>query len=715
MWTSTIDLDFKKVLLTQLIGRFYRNIYFSSYSPLQVQNLPRQSLPSPSWVRVRNRLAGISANDLHLLYGDSDIRVAPSAMPGHKQFYPGREVVGEVIEIGDDVQHLHVGDRVVLQNGPNCLSAGLQPICRFCLAGSYNLCENSTMSTQPLGGGWSEEMLLHEQQLFQVPATLNDEQAVMLEPTAVALHAVLHRLPRHGERILIIGAGSIGLLILQIVHALAPQTEVSVLARHPFQVERATRLGAAHIIYPRDAYIGVKRATQARLYQGPMGNQTLSGGYDVVYDTVGQRKTLQNALRWTRAQGTIVLVGHNLHMMHVDLTPLWYQEINLLGSTSHGVEYWPIDGGEQRSTFSVATELIEQNRIAPEQLITHHFALNNYKSALVTVADKAESRAVKVVFDYSLLPASVVPNVRASAPRRRPVTVNFDIDYPNEAPEQTEHAPDQQKVQQPSARNYASTPYTPFPYAATIQETPPIKSFPKEVPQSSASHSTSNKALDDYTDSDDTATAIPVVSKHMRVLASPASPEPVEVNQYKSTPTLVKPEHDDSYQAFPLEIATPLPPDPDNLLPVAVVAVPESATPEQSEQLIASQQPAHRDNEIHELRESQEEHVATLQEAWEPQEEPGAQSPESPEVQSPEPEVVEMLQHEEGAEPDLAQSSQQQTNQEQTNSEEGATEAVAEIAAELDPQTLEPDDESAPTQTQRSRSSNRKRKYNSRF
>jgi Threonine dehydrogenase and related Zn-dependent dehydrogenases len=422
-----MDLDFKKVLLTQLIGRFYRNIYFSSYSPLQVQNLPRQSLPESSWVRVRNSLAGISGSDLHQLYGYNDIRVATAAGPDRRRFYPGHEVVGEVIEIGDDVRHLNVGDRVVLQNTPNCITAGVRPLCHACAAGNFNLCEQGAILAEPpLGGGWCEEILLHEQQLYRVPETLTDEQAVMLEPASVAMHAVLRYRPQSGDRVLIIGAGTVGLLTQQIVHALAPHAEISVLARYPFQVELATRQGAAHIIYPHDAYAGVQHATNARLYRGLFGNQTLLGGYDVIYDTIGARKTLHHALRWTRTGGAVVLIGLDSHMMNIDLTPLWSQEISLLGSTTHGMEVWPLASQEQRPTFDVVTELIERGRITPEQLITHHFALNNYKNALLTATNKAESRAVKVVFDYSLLPASVVPNVRASAPRiRRPTTIDF--------------------------------------------------------------------------------------------------------------------------------------------------------------------------------------------------------------------------------------------------------------------------------------------------
>lgn len=432
MWTSVVDLSPRRVLITQLLGRIWPGAYFSSLAPLRVQNVPRQPLPSNSWVRVRNRLAGICGSDLHLIYADGDFRIAPAAIAGHRSSYLGHEVMGEIIEAGDDVQQLRIGDRVALQYGHNCLSAGVQPLCRSCALGRYSVCERGILpGPHPIGGGWSEETLLHEQQLFLVPADMSDEQAVLLEPTSVAVHAAL-RCPAHaGDKILIIGAGTIGLLLLQVIRALAPQVEVSVLARYPFQVEQATRMGAAHIIYPQDSYLGVQRVTKAQLYDGPLGNRMLLGGYDAIYDTIGSAHSLHNALRWARANASIVLVGLSLHMMHIDLTPVWYQEVNIVGTLGHGIETWPSGTDEQHSTFNVVAELMHTGQIQPEQLITHRFALNEYRHALSTVTGKAQSRAIKVVFDYSLMPASVVPNVRASA--RRPARADAASHYPQDA------------------------------------------------------------------------------------------------------------------------------------------------------------------------------------------------------------------------------------------------------------------------------------------
>lgn len=423
MWTATLQLDPAHVIPVKILGLFSREAYFASFAPLQVQNLPRQPLPASRYVRVRNILSGICGSDLHFVFADGDFRVAPAAIPSNAQMYPGHEVVGEIIEVGDDVQRLHVGDRVALQSGLSCRSADVDAPCRACAAGNYSICEHGPFSgPHPIGGGWSEEMLVHEEQLFSVPAALTDAQAVMLEPTAVAVHAVLRCLPQQGERVLVIGAGTIGQLLLQVIHALSPNAEVYVLARHDFQIERAARLGA-QIIYPQDSYRQVQSATNARLYEGRMHNRTLVGGFDVIFDSVGSRQTTGDALRWSRAGGTVIMVGLSLYPMHIDLTPIWYQEVNLIGSTAHGIEYWPLGTTEQASTFAVAAELIARNFIFPDKLITHRFPLNAYRPALLTASDKRHYRVMKVIFDYSLQPPSVVPNVRASRlPRQLPAS-----------------------------------------------------------------------------------------------------------------------------------------------------------------------------------------------------------------------------------------------------------------------------------------------------
>src|SRR5436305_196174 len=429
MWTTTLQLDPWRIAMTRLLGSVWQGAYFSKVAPLRVENLPRQPLPAATWVRVRNRLSGICGSDLELISAERDLRIAPAALPGQHYYYPGREVVGEVIEVGKKVQHIRVGNRVVLQHSANCVSSGVINLCRFCATGDYNLWEFGVLpGSQPIGGGWSEEMLLPEQQLSSIPASISDDQAVMIEPTAVALHALLRCPPQAGERVLIIGAGTIGLLLLHLLRTIAPQVEIAILARHPFQAEIAQRLGATHIVDTKKSYADIQRTTQARLYSGHFGNRLLIGGYDLIYDTIGKEKTLHDALRWARANATVVLVGISLRMMHIDLSPVWNQQIKLLGSTGPGNEMWPLGSRVQRTTFRIVKELLERVLIHPEHLITHYFSLNDYQDALTTALNKTSSRAVKVVFDHALLSATVVapnrtalgtkPLITSQGPRR---------------------------------------------------------------------------------------------------------------------------------------------------------------------------------------------------------------------------------------------------------------------------------------------------------
>jgi threonine dehydrogenase-like Zn-dependent dehydrogenase len=417
-----------------------------------------------------------------------------------------------------------------------------------------------------VGGGWSEEMLLHEQQLFRVPTDMLDTQAVLLEPSAVALHAVLRHVPQPGDRVLIIGAGTIGLLTLQAVRALAPQAEISVQARYPFQVEKATRMGAAHIIYPQDSYAGVQQATQAQLYTGILGNQMLLGGYDVIYDTIGTQKTIHNALRWARAKATVVLIGLSLHMMHIDLTPVWYQEINLIGTLGQGMETWPPASDTQRSTFSIATDMIMHNVLQPEQLITHHFALNNYRQALLTAINKRDQRTIKVVFDYSLLPASVVPNVRASARQRRQATVDIRMTSPLATKDLTQK-------ELPAPLPLSEHPVTPMPLSTPIL-TPELP--PRIVPvpvETNSSHPLPLPTLDDEEQPVGTNISHPLPDERIIETEQPigtdvSHPLPNDeqpVGTDSSRPLDLQDISDDDEQPIGTDVSRPLPDDDEPL------------------------------------------------------------------------------------------------------------------------------------------------------
>lgn len=409
MWGVYFDTQPFFVGTTAILGRMSRRAYYGPLAPLRARDLRPVALPGKRWIRVRNRMAGIGAEELSLVHLDVDPRVSPVAAPRPRRLYLGREVVGEVVEVGPGTQFLRVGDRVAYQNDQSCATREIEPPCRHCAAGNYALCENRYLpGPQAIGGGWSEEMVLHERQVFLIPDGLTDEQAALVEPTAVALRAAMRRLPQPGETSMVIGAGTIGLLTTQAVRALGPEgTNITVLARYPFQVEMAARMGGDTVLYDEDLAVAVARLTGGQRFHSRFGADLMIGGFDTVYDTVGTSSTLNQALRWTRAGGTVVLVGNHLATLRVDMTPVWHQEIAIVGSRAHGAETPPPsraalvgrDRAGRESTFQLAARLLREHRLTPERLITHRFPAHEVRRALAVARKRAEHRAIKVMLD----------------------------------------------------------------------------------------------------------------------------------------------------------------------------------------------------------------------------------------------------------------------------------------------------------------------------
>ncbi|MFI5273602.1 MAG: zinc-binding dehydrogenase [Ktedonobacterales bacterium] len=427
MWSAYLDTNPVRVAGTRTLSRLSRHAYYGRLAPLRTGPIRRATPPGKRWVRVRNAVAGISGADLAHVHLQRDSSIAQMALPRQPRIFLGREVCGQVVEVGPEVEFLRVGDRVAYQLDQCCATCDIEPPCANCAAGNYTLCENRYLpGPQPVGGGWSDEMLLHERQLFLVPDELSDEQGALLEPAAAGIHAVLRYQPQPGDNVLVIGAGTTGLLTVQALAALAPHAGVSVLARHPFQAEMAERLGATHVLRREDGPAEAARITGGRYYHGRHDAELLVGGYAVIYDTVGTAETLQRALRWTRAGGAVIQAGMHLAPMRVDLTPVWHREIRLFGAAGHGAESWPGgtdladwsgQSGGRIATFALAAALIRQGRLTPQLLVTHRFPLRELRFAIQTARDKAAHATIKVLLDIGSV-AQGTPT-GAPAPARR--------------------------------------------------------------------------------------------------------------------------------------------------------------------------------------------------------------------------------------------------------------------------------------------------------
>ncbi len=401
MQTIYAEVDIPRILATRALSKLWAGAYLSRISPVHFVTIPDPPLPGPHSVRVRNRLSLICGTDLHLVYVDADPRVAPAVLPGNRRTYLGHEVCGEVIEVGEAVTDFQEGDRVALRYfTPTCHTLGIEPLCRFCARGDYYLCENQSAEgeTPSIGGGWSDQFIAHVHQLYRPPEELSDEEVALLEPAAVGVHSVLKALPQPGERVLVLGCGIIGLMTIQAVRALAPEAHVTAFARYPFQAEAARRLGAHEVRTDRDGYAAAAEITGARLYRGMFGSAMMLGGFDVIYDCVGTARTVTDCLRWARAGGRVVIVGVQFKLLTVDLSPVWYQEVQLLGAMAHGREVWE---GEETSTFELTAQLFQEKRLTAEGLITHRFPLSRWREAIETAADKRRHQAIKVGFAFT--------------------------------------------------------------------------------------------------------------------------------------------------------------------------------------------------------------------------------------------------------------------------------------------------------------------------
>jgi threonine dehydrogenase-like Zn-dependent dehydrogenase len=338
------------------------------------------ALPAAGWVRVRPRLAGICGSDLATIDGHSSRYFEPIvSFP----FVPGHEVVGEL----DD------GRRVVLQPTLTCEARGIDPVCVWCASGLTNRCEQTTFGhlspglqtgfCEDTGGGWGLALVAHESQLHVVPDDLTDEAAVLVEPTACAVHAaasVPEVLGDDRDVTAIIGAGTLGLLTLAALRADDHPGAIVATAKHPEQRRWAKELGADRVVEPDSLERAVRSATRSLQF----GSQ-LTGGASVVVDCVGSEASLAQALRVVAPGGTILLVGMP-GVTTVDLTGLWHREVTLTGCYAYSSD-----------DFMTAFDLVRDAHL--ERLLSATYPLDRYADAIEHAANAGARGAVKIAFD----------------------------------------------------------------------------------------------------------------------------------------------------------------------------------------------------------------------------------------------------------------------------------------------------------------------------
>jgi len=328
-------------------------------SALRVEERPLPE-PGPGQVRIRVEACGICGTDLHL----RQVGYAPGHTPGH-------EIAGRVDARGDGVASPGIGRRVAV--GP-LRSCGH---CASCRAGRDSVCPSLQVHGVHIPGGFAEHVVVDAHRAFPVPEDVPPALAALAEPVAVAVHGIRRGGVTGGERVLVLGAGTVGLLAtLAAQHAGA--AEIWVTARHAHQAALARRLGATRVLSEAESDLAALQR---------LGREEPA---DVVVETIGGDAVEPlRAAAWALAPGgTISVLGLFTAPISLDGLPLLMKEGSLVWSNCYGRT------GES-SDFADAIALLSAERDRLQRLLTRTLPLDEIETAFGLAADK-RAGAVKI-------------------------------------------------------------------------------------------------------------------------------------------------------------------------------------------------------------------------------------------------------------------------------------------------------------------------------
>jgi len=297
-------------------------------------DIPEPS-PAPGQLKIKTSLAGICGTDM-TEYAHGPVMIPADKVP----LTMGHEFVGHVVELGEGVTGFNVGDRV---SGVGYWYCGE---CYCCKQGYYNTCVNLGFTGLLSEGCMADYFVVPAYACYQLPESVSDKAGAMVEPLAVALHAVHQGKVRVGDTVAIVGDGTIGLCAL-LASRIAGASAVYLIAKHRGHGELAGEIGASEVIYLSDGD-PVQRLEEL----------TKGTGTDVALECVGNPDTPQLAVNLTRRHGTTVVIGVFDKPGLLDFNTLMFTERTMVGNSIY------IDEGR------TAIELMADGRIDPTPLIT---------------------------------------------------------------------------------------------------------------------------------------------------------------------------------------------------------------------------------------------------------------------------------------------------------------------------------------------------------
>jgi L-iditol 2-dehydrogenase len=294
-----------------------KSLMLREYKQLEIVDIP-VPIPAPDEVLVRVKACGICGSDVHGYDGSSGRRIPPIVM--------GHEAAGVVAGMGSKVSGIQEGDRITFDSTIYCGR------CAYCLRGEVNLCDRR----QVLGvstpeyrrpGAFAEYVLVPQRIMHRLPGDISFAEAAMVEPLAVAVHAVSLSEINENSTVLVVGAGMIGILVMQALRA-ANCSRIYISDIDDTRLRLAEQLGAT-------ATINAKKADTAAEIHG----LTSGTGVDVALEAVGNSVAIKTAIDSVRKGGTVTLIGNISPTVEIPLQAVVSRQIRLQGSAASSGEY----------------------------------------------------------------------------------------------------------------------------------------------------------------------------------------------------------------------------------------------------------------------------------------------------------------------------------------------------------------------------------------
>lgn len=400
------DLSTPRYLWTAAAGKVKHDAGWGPGGLMRLADVPEPALPTgDGWLRIKPELSGICGSDVGLAHAKSSFVM--SAFYAEPKAIPGHEIVGVVTHGPLE------GQRVVLDPILSCVHRGFDP-CRTCREGRPYACERFDEPgitgchapgqgfSDTIGGGWGESLVAHETQCFPI-GDVPSRRAVLAEPASIGLHAAL-QWQRTGDRVVVIGPGTIGLLVTAALRMLHPDLDIAMVSPGEFGSAKALEAGATRILPTGAAAVEALAASDGGRVVRPRMTKVpiLEQGVDAVFDCVGYPDTIDLSLHLLRPGGMLVLVGA-AGKQSVDWSLVWSRELTVQGTINSGPE--PSLGGKR--TMAQVAEWLADPGYRVDGLVTHQYDLDEWQQGLSTASAGPGAQAVKV----TLRPNADVPLV----------------------------------------------------------------------------------------------------------------------------------------------------------------------------------------------------------------------------------------------------------------------------------------------------------------